>query len=55
MRCLAKYQDVQAKVRGEIDEVLGANKMPSMSDKLKMPYTKCLLYSYSCIMVTSAL
>ncbi|XP_025030462.1 cytochrome P450 2B4-like isoform X2 [Python bivittatus] len=41
---VAKLTHVQAKVQQEIDEVVGANRTPSMEDRLKMPFTNAIIH-----------
>ncbi|NWW85372.1 CP2BJ protein, partial [Rhynochetos jubatus] len=41
---LAKYPHIQAKIQEEIDTVVGAGCVPSMEDKLRMPYTNAVIH-----------
>ncbi|KAM6471606.1 cytochrome P450 2C14-like isoform 2-T2 [Liasis olivaceus] len=41
---MAKLPHIQAKVQQEIDEVVGANRTPSMEDRLKMPFTNAVVH-----------
>ncbi|KAM6471618.1 cytochrome P450 2B4-like isoform 2-T2 [Liasis olivaceus] len=41
---LAKLTHLQAKVQQEIDEVVGANRTPSMEDWVKMPFTNAVIH-----------
>ncbi|KAJ2919370.1 hypothetical protein MD484_g981, partial [Candolleomyces efflorescens] len=36
--CLASYPDVQAKVRAELDAVVGSDRLPLVTDREKLPY-----------------
>lgn len=40
---LVSYPEVQTKLQKEIDEVIGPNRQPKMSDKPNMPYTSAVL------------
>lgn len=40
---LMEYQDVQAKIQQEIDEVIGQDRPPSMEDKQNMPFTEACI------------
>ena len=35
-----RYQEVQSKVRQELDNVLGKEIAPSLQDRIKLPYTE---------------
>ncbi|KAF8371622.1 hypothetical protein PRIPAC_78051 [Pristionchus pacificus] len=37
---MAKYQEVQDKLREEILNIVGADRMPTMADQVKMPYAR---------------
>ncbi|PIC20472.1 hypothetical protein B9Z55_025663 [Caenorhabditis nigoni] len=41
---MMKYPEIQDKVRGEIFEVVGTSRLPSMSDKPNMPYTQAVIH-----------
>jgi cytochrome P450 len=41
------HPDVQRKVQQEIDDVIGCERLPSMSDMLQMPYTQATLQEIS--------
>ncbi|XP_039220613.1 cytochrome P450 2C20-like [Crotalus tigris] len=41
---MAKLPQLQAKVQKEIDEMVGTNRIPSMEDRLKMPFTNAVLH-----------
>lgn len=41
---LSQYFFLPAKVQHEIDEVVGANRIPSMEDRLKMPFTNAVIH-----------
>ncbi|KAM6471635.1 cytochrome P450 2C42-like isoform 1-T2 [Liasis olivaceus] len=41
---MANLPHIQAKVQQEIDEVVGANRTPSMEDRLKMPFTNAVVH-----------
>ncbi|XP_069593153.1 cytochrome P450 2D14-like isoform X2 [Ranitomeya imitator] len=38
------YPDVQSKVQGEIDRVIGRTRKPTMGDVLQMPYTNAVIH-----------
>ncbi|KAF8792511.1 Cytochrome P450 2U1 like protein [Argiope bruennichi] len=40
---MATYQDIQAKVHAEIDNIIGQNRPPSWNDHLQMPYTEATI------------
>ena len=40
---LAKYPDIQAKMRQELDEVVGRSRMPTVADRDNTPYTEAVL------------
>ncbi|KAJ8040548.1 Cytochrome P450 2F3 [Holothuria leucospilota] len=40
---LTKYPDVQRRLRDEIDDVIGRNRNPTLSDRDSMPYLKAVL------------
>ena len=41
---MLRYPKVYARVQKEIDDIIGNSRLPSMKDKLQMPYTEaCLL------------
>lgn len=40
----SQYVFLTAKVQKEIDEVMGTNRIPSMEDRLKMPFTNAVLH-----------
>jgi len=41
---MVKLPHIQAKVQEEIDEVVGANRTPSMEDRLRMPFTSAVVH-----------
>nr|XP_034960574.1 cytochrome P450 2C55-like isoform X2 [Zootoca vivipara] len=41
---MAKFPHIQAKVQQEIDEVVGANRIPGMDDWVKMPFTNAVIH-----------
>ncbi|CAO4377711.1 unnamed protein product [Caenorhabditis nigoni] len=41
---MMKYPEIQDKVRKEIFDVVGTNRLPSMSDKPNMPYTQAVIH-----------
>jgi cytochrome P450 family 2 subfamily U polypeptide 1 len=41
------HPDIQRKVQQEIDDVIGRERLPSMEDKLRMPYTEATLLEIS--------
>ncbi|XP_063148984.1 cytochrome P450 2C5-like [Candoia aspera] len=41
---LARFPQVQAKAQQEIDEVVGANRAPSMEDRLQLSYTNAFVH-----------
>ncbi|ULT84225.1 hypothetical protein L3Y34_013103 [Caenorhabditis briggsae] len=41
---MMKYPEIQDNVRKEIFEVVGASRLPSMSDKPNMPYTQSVIH-----------
>uniref|UniRef100_A0A8C5S9I7 Cytochrome P450 n=1 Tax=Laticauda laticaudata TaxID=8630 RepID=A0A8C5S9I7_LATLA len=41
---VAKLPHIQAKVQQEITEVVGTNRIPSMEDRLKMPFTNAVIH-----------
>uniref|UniRef100_A0A8C6YGG0 Uncharacterized protein n=1 Tax=Naja naja TaxID=35670 RepID=A0A8C6YGG0_NAJNA len=41
---VAKLPHIQAKVQQEIAEVVGTNRIPSMEDRLKMPFTNAVIH-----------
>ena len=44
---MALYPGVQKKVRAEIEELLGRNRLPSMQDKGNLPYTEAVIQEIS--------
>ncbi|XP_070556170.1 cytochrome P450 1A1-like [Ptychodera flava] len=56
--CLAyliNYPDVQAKVHKEIDDVIGKDRLPLLSDKTKLPYCEAVILEVMRIRTISAL
>ncbi|XP_032995432.1 cytochrome P450 2B4-like [Lacerta agilis] len=41
---MAKFPHIQAKVQREIDEVVGANRIPGMDDWVRLPYTNAVIH-----------
>ncbi|KAM9323971.1 cytochrome P450 2F2-like [Gastrophryne carolinensis] len=41
--CL-KYPDIEAKLREEVDRVIGRDRMPNMEDRLNMPFMQAVMY-----------
>ncbi|NXK46820.1 CP2R1 hydroxylase, partial [Chauna torquata] len=41
---MALYPNIQGQVQKEIDLVIGPNKMPTLEEKCKMPYTEAVLH-----------
>ncbi|KAF9053665.1 cytochrome P450 [Hymenopellis radicata] len=41
---MSLYPDVQRKAQAEIKQVVGSTRLPSLSDRGKLPYTEALLY-----------
>ncbi|XP_055942795.1 cytochrome P450 2J6-like [Argiope bruennichi] len=43
MLSMAEFQDVQARIHAEIDEVIGRERTPEWADHIKMPFTEAVL------------
>ncbi|XP_064639444.1 cytochrome P450 2C42-like [Lineus longissimus] len=41
---LTEYQEIQAKVQQEIEDVVGSSRLPRAADKAKMPYCEAVMY-----------
>ncbi|XP_038238107.1 cytochrome P450 2C23-like [Dermochelys coriacea] len=41
---LSKFPDVQARVHGELDRVVGRARPPALEDRLQLPYTNAMLH-----------
>ncbi|XP_078001455.1 cytochrome P450 2D6-like [Glandiceps talaboti] len=41
--CLVNYPDVQVKVQNELDDVIGQNRLPLLSDKSHLPYCEAVI------------
>ncbi|XP_041485110.1 cytochrome P450 1A5-like [Lytechinus variegatus] len=53
---LATYPEIQAKVKTEVNDVIGRNRLPTINDRGKLPYTEATLYEvmrYSSIAPTA--
>ncbi|XP_030827805.1 steroid 17-alpha-hydroxylase/17,20 lyase [Strongylocentrotus purpuratus] len=44
MALLVTYPEIQAKIRAEIDDVIGRDRLPAINDRGKLPYTEATLY-----------
>ncbi|XP_030835851.1 steroid 17-alpha-hydroxylase/17,20 lyase isoform X2 [Strongylocentrotus purpuratus] len=56
MALLATYPEIQAKIRAEIDDVIGRDRLPTINDRGKLVYTEASLYEvlrYSSIVPTN--
>ena len=40
---MIRYPDIQKRVQRELDEVVGLERMPSMKDRLNLPFTEAVV------------
>ena len=41
--CMALFQEAQKKAQAEIDDVVGRERLPTMSDRSRLPYVEALV------------
>ncbi|OCT82117.1 vitamin D 25-hydroxylase [Xenopus laevis] len=53
MLFMALYPNIQGQVQKEIDKVVGLNRIPTLEEKSKMPYTEAVLHEIIFLVVTA--